>query len=91
MPFARINELKRGDIVTLETPEGTFNYVVTGPFDKHSNPWVTHPLDWTVIAQIDAPVLTLTTADPPHTSKNRLIVRLELVPDDFYQGYGKGR
>ncbi|HEX9697451.1 MAG TPA: class E sortase [Actinomycetota bacterium] len=75
-PFRRLNELARGDVAILESPEGRYTYEVVAPFEGHANPWVTEPLDWTVIAPTETAALTLTTSDPPHTSRNRLIVRL---------------
>ena len=78
-PFRNLDKLTKGDVITLETPVGVYTYRVMGEFDGHGNPWITHPLDWTVIGPTPTPVLTLTTCDPPHTSKNRLIVRAELV------------
>lgn len=78
-PFRNLDQLKPGDTIIMTTPVGKYTYKVMAPFDGHGNPWITHPLDWTVIAPTPTPVLTLTTCDPPHTSKNRLIIRAELV------------
>lgn len=78
-PFRHLERLREGDRIELITPFGTFVYRVVGPFDGHKNPWVTKPTDLTVIGPTPEPSLTLTTCDPPHTSKNRLIVRARLV------------
>lgn len=78
-PFRYLDRMKKGDTIVLSTPLGEYTYKVMGEFDGHPNPWITHALDWTVIGSTPTPVLTLTTCDPPHTSKNRLIVRAELV------------
>jgi len=81
-PFRHLDALRPGDKVTLETPIGTYIYQVIPPFDGHGNPWVTHPRDLTVLEPTIEATLTLTTCDPPHTSKNRLIVRLKLIKSE---------
>lgn len=78
-PFRHLDRLSEGDTITLETPFRSCTYRVMGAFDDHSNPWITHAKDWTVVRNTASSVLTLTTCDPPGTSKNRLIVRAELV------------
>ena len=78
-PFRHLEKLTKGDEVSLQTPFGTFLYKVIGPFDGHGNPWITGPEDWGVVGPTPTASLTLTTCDPPHTSLNRLIVRLVLV------------
>lgn len=82
-PFRHIDKLKEGDLVILSTPLGRYTYKVVGAFDGHPNPWVTFPTDFTVLAPTPEPSLTLTTCDPPHTSKNRLIVRAVLVKSEI--------
>lgn len=81
-PFRHIDKLRKGDLVIMETPVGRYTYEVLAPFDNHKNPWVTHARDFTVIAPTADAVLTLTTCDPPHTSKNRLIVRANLIKSE---------
>jgi sortase A len=79
-PFRHIDKLRPGDIITLETPVGEYIYeVVKPPVDGHGNPWITGPDDLSVLAPTIDATLTLTTCDPPHTSKNRLIVRAKLI------------
>lgn len=78
-PFRHLDKLRPGDKIVLETPIGTYTYQVIPPFDGHGNPWVTHPRDLTVLEPTLEATLTLTTCDPPHTSKNRLIVRAKLI------------
>jgi len=78
-PFRHLEKLTNGDDVQLITPFGTYTYQVVGPFEAHGNPWITGPQDWSVIAPTPVASLTLTTCDPPHTSLNRLIVRLVLL------------
>ena len=76
-PFRRLDELRVGDVVVLETAAGTrFEYSVTRTF-------VTGPTDVTVLDQratggSDSRI-TLTTCDPPHTSDKRLIVQGVLI------------
>lgn len=77
-PFRHLEKLKEGDEIVLETPIGIYTYTVTGAFDGHPNPWITLANDWSVTNATPTPMLTLTTCDPPHTSKNRLIVRAAL-------------
>jgi len=78
-PFRHLDALRPGDLITLFTPIGTYTYQVVPPFDGHGNPWITHPLDTSVLEPTIDAELTLTTCDPPHTSKNRLIVRAKLI------------
>ncbi|MGH2718661.1 MAG: class E sortase [Actinomycetota bacterium] len=78
-PFQDLPSLKPGDTVTLITPLDSCVYTVVEPFDGHSNPWVTSPNDWTVIAQTTQPMLTLTTCTPEGTATQRYAVRLLLT------------
>ena len=78
-PFRHLDELRPGDLITLETPIGTYTYQVDQPFDGHGNPWITNPHDFSVIQPTPDAELTLTTCDPPHTSLNRMIVRAKLI------------
>ena len=78
-PFRHLDALRAGDRITLQTPLGTYTYEVMSSVDGHKNPWVTHPRDLTVLHGTPDAVLTLTTCDPPHTSKNRLIVRARMI------------
>ncbi|HEX9712014.1 MAG TPA: class E sortase [Actinomycetota bacterium] len=79
-PFRHLERLSEGDLIVLETPFESCRYRVTGPVAPNkSNPWITHARDWTVVSPTPDSVLTLTTCDPPGTSKNRLIVRAALV------------
>ena len=78
-PFRHIDALRAGDEIILETPVGDYVYQVQSEVDGHTNPWVTHPKDFSVIAPTQEATLTLTTCDPPHTSLKRLIVRAKLI------------
>jgi sortase A len=82
-PFRHLDALRPGDLVKLETPIGIYTYQVMGPFEGHKNPWITNAKDTSVIAPTIEAVLTLTTCDPPHTSKNRLIVRAKLIKSEI--------
>lgn len=81
-PFRHVDRLRAGDEVILETPVGKFVYQVMPAVEGHRNPWITHAKDWAVIQPTAQPVVTLTTCDPPGTSKNRLIVRARLVSQE---------
>lgn len=78
-PFNRNDELRTGDEIVLVTPFARHTYEVVPGFGGHANPWVTHPSDWSVVAQTDEPVLTLTTCHPKGSARERLIVRAKLV------------
>jgi sortase A len=69
-PFARLNELKTGDPIQIETVEGSFTYVVK------SSPRIVAATDVQVAQTFDpnATTLTLITCHPKWTSKKRLIV-----------------
>jgi sortase A len=81
-PFRHLERLREGDEAVLVTPIGKFTYQMMPGFDGHGNPWVTDPLDWSVVGPAPDAVLTLTTCDPPHTSQNRLIARFLLVKSE---------
>lgn len=78
-PFRHLERMRPGDPIIMETPYGVYTYEVIPPFEQHGNPWITHAKDFTVVQPTVEPSLTLTTCDPPHTSKNRLIVRARLI------------
>jgi sortase A len=81
-PFNRLDEMKTGDQVLLETPFKVFHYVVVPGFDGHPNPWPVHPDGATVLANTPGKhYLTLTTCHPKGSARQRLILRLELRPD----------
>ena len=75
-PFFRLDELKPGDLIRVETLAGTFVYAVTGST-------VVNPSEISVIATVDpdTATLTLTTCTPKYTARQRLVVRAVLVPD----------
>jgi sortase A len=67
-PFWGLNEMKKGDLITLETSAGVFVYRVV--WSK-----VTVPTDVSVLAPTAKPSLTLTTCNPRFSARQRLDVR----------------
>ncbi|HVE73961.1 MAG TPA: class E sortase [Mycobacteriales bacterium] len=83
-PLNRMDELKPGDEVSLETPIGTYTYRAVLPFGGHSNPWVVPPSDFSVVSQAGTRrALTLTTCHPKGSARQRLVMRFELVKSDL--------
>ena len=79
-PFSRMDELRSGDLITLETPVATYTYQVVDPFGGHGNPWITVPEDWSVVAQdVKEPSLTLTSCHPKGSAKQRIVLRARLI------------
>ena len=79
-PLNRMNELKPGDVVELETPFEVFTYRAMEPFDGHGNPWVVAPTQYDVVGPLtQGSYLTLTTCHPKGSARQRLIMRFELV------------
>jgi sortase A len=78
-PFNRLDELKPGDTVSLETPFATYTYRAVAPFGGHSNPWVVTPNDFSVVSQGTGHLLTLTTCNPKGSARQRLVMRFTLV------------
>jgi sortase A len=72
-PFRHLDEVRPGDRIELATPVGTFVYEVTvGPF-------VVAPRDLSVLRQDQRSMLTLTTCNPVHSARERLVVQAMLV------------
>jgi sortase A len=78
-PFNRLDELKPGDTVSLETPFATYTYKAVAPFGGHANPWVVTPNDFSVVSQGTGHLLTLTTCNPKGSARQRLVMRFTLV------------
>src|SRR4051794_1451807 len=78
-PFNRLDELKPGDTVSLETPFATYTYKAVPAFGGHSNPWVVTPNDFSVVSQGTGHLLTLTTCNPKGSARQRLVMRFTLV------------
>ncbi len=78
-PFNRLDEMRPGDVVTLETPFAIYTYKAVAPFAGHANPFVVSPKDFSVVSQGTGHLLTLTTCNPKGSARQRLILRLSLV------------
>ncbi|MBK5305506.1 MAG: class E sortase [Frankiaceae bacterium] len=78
-PFNRMDEMKPGDTVSLETPFAIYTYKAVQPFDGHPNPWVVTPDDFSVVSQGTGHLLTLTTCHPKGSARQRLVMRFSLV------------
>ncbi len=81
-PFNRLDELSPGDEIWLVTPVGDYLYTLPSgsTLGWSSNPYVTHPKDWSVIAPTPAVAsVTLTTCHPKGSARERLIVRATLA------------
>ena len=72
-PFRHLDAVVRGDRIELLTPVGTFVYEVT------VGPYVIAPGDLSVLAQDQRSLLTLTTCNPVHSARERLVVQAVLV------------
>jgi sortase A len=79
-PFARLGDLARGDIVKVDTGQGTVSYVINTV--QHLSPGATDP----VLATPDNR-LTLLTSDPAFIASGRLVVEASLqgLPLDLAQ------
>jgi sortase A len=76
-PFNRVDELKRGDIIYLETLDGKeFEYIVKQQL-------VVDPEDIYVLEGDQIPELLLTTCTPKYSASKRLIIIAELL--DYYK------
>jgi sortase A len=72
-PFRNLDRVSVGDRIELTTPVGTYTYVVTrGPF-------VVAPRDLSVLRQDPRSMLTLTTCNPVHSARERLVVQAVLA------------
>lgn len=84
-PFNRLDELRVGDEIRLETPIATHVYRVAprpeGAAGGCANGacWITGPGDWAVVGPTDRASLTLTTCHPKGSARQRLILRAELA------------
>lgn len=66
-PFYNLSSLQDGDAINIETPQGFFEYKVTGS-------QVVSPTDTAVLDDSALPTLTLTTCNPRYSSTSRLVV-----------------
>jgi sortase A len=75
-PFANLDRLKVGDVITLETPIGSCTY------ELRRTPFITMPTDLSVVAPRPDRTLTLTTCHPRGSAAKRLIVQAQLVREE---------
>lgn len=77
-PFFDVDLLDSGDSIFLDTPRGTYRYVV-------QTTYVVDPTDLSPLVDTGAPVLTLTTCTPKGSADRRLIVVADLdgVPEEL--------
>lgn len=75
-PFSRIDEIQKGDIITIDTSAGSFAYEV------NNKPRIVSATDVAVVKTKDETVasLTLVSCHPKWTSKQRIIVTAVLQP-----------
>ena len=66
-PFYNLNALQAGDLISIETAQGFFQYQVVATH-------IVSPDDTTVLSQSNAPMLTLTTCNPRYSAAQRLVV-----------------
>ena len=78
-PFNRIDELKVGDAIVLETRDTWFTYrMVRQQIVKPTTVEVTFPVPGNRDATPTKKLLTLTTCNPKYSAKQRLVVTAEL-------------
>ncbi|MDQ1712314.1 MAG: sortase [Frankiaceae bacterium] len=81
-PFNRLDEMKTGDVVYLDTPFARYEYKTVASFDGQSNPHPVTPTTFSVVARPNDPAahwLTLTTCHPKGSARQRLVLRLQLA------------
>jgi sortase A len=74
-PFGRLDELEPGDSITLEVSGLPYEYRVDEVYAVPRE-------DNSPLRATEGDVLTLTTCHPPHSSRERLIVRALRIPAD---------
>ena len=78
-PFAQLDRLAKGDHITLETPVGKCEYLVTDRGDS-PNPFVVDPTNIAIVANTPGERnLTLTTCHPKGSARQRLVIRAHLI------------
>ena len=79
-PFNRLDEIRPGDEVLLDSPTTEYVYRAVPSFDGAANPHAVSPNDVAVIGQLTSGHwLTLTTCTPKGSAAQRLIARFTLV------------
>jgi sortase A len=82
-PFARVDELRPGDAVVVETRDSWFTYSVTGTrVVEPTAVEVTWPVPGQRGATATEALLTLTTCHPRYSARQRLVVQAELTATD---------
>jgi sortase A len=71
-PFYNLDALVPGDVITITTLQGVFDYHMTSSE-------VVDPTDVAVVADTTTPQLTLTTCNPRFSARQRLVVHAALV------------
>ena len=80
-PFYNLDSVKVGDPIVLTTLQGIFVYDTTKSF-------VVSPSDTSVIKNVFADMLTLTTCNPRFSASTRLIVQAELAHSQLFPNSG---
>ena len=80
-PFYNLNVLKVGDPIVLTTVQGIFVYDATKSF-------VVSPSDGTVVDNVIANQLTLTTCNPRFSATTRLVVQAKLAHSQLFPNSG---
>jgi sortase A len=80
-PFYNLDSLKRGDPIVVTTLQGVFVYDV-------SESRVVSPSDTSVISNVVANWLTLTTCNPRYSASTRLIVHAKLAHSQLFPNSG---
>ncbi len=80
-PFYNLDSVKVGDPIVLTTLQGVFVYDATKSF-------VVPPSDTSVIKNVFADILTLTTCNPRFSASTRLILQAKLVHSQLFLNSG---
>ena len=79
-PFARLDELRPGDAVVVETRDGWFTYTVRGTqIVAPTAVEVTYAVPGDSTARPTKRLLTLTTCHPRYSARQRMVVQAELT------------
>jgi len=82
-PFERLDELRQGDAVVVETRDTWFTYTVTGTrIVRPSAVEVTYPVPGDRGAAPTERLLTMTTCHPRFSARQRMVVAAELTATD---------
>lgn len=87
-PFNRLDQMAVGETIQLITPLEVHTYRVLPAPEGAARPctsgacWIVNPTQWEVVGPTPTPMLTLTTCHPKGSSRQRLILRAELVDSE---------